>query len=96
MIPRQGRRYDLNQDAQYHPMTRQHEPDSPPVPALVVGGIRVSAYVDTQGIFRVSLATDEDSVDPRMALDDDGNPGIQITVNDTNVFEAGIPGLEEG
>lgn len=96
MIPRQGRRHLLNQDALYHPMTHPQHEDDAPVPTLIVGGIRVSAYVDTHGVFRVSLATDEDAIDPRMALDADGNPAIQITVNDANVFEAGIPGLEEG
>lgn len=87
MIPRQGRRYRLNQNAQ---LLRLTQPDSGDVtlPTMFVGGIQVTAYVDEFGVFRVKVATPDGEIDPRLKLDADGNPSIQISVNNTNVFEA--------
>lgn len=90
MIPRQGRRYSANRDAkfQFHPMTEPQAKDDVQVPTVIVEGIRVSTYVDTAGVIRVSIATDEGDIGPTVRLDSSGDPHIRISVNDTNVFEA--------
>jgi hypothetical protein len=91
MIPRSGEIYDLNSSAVYWPTTLPTgEDDDATVPTLILGGIRVSAYVDDDGVFVVSVATDEETPSPliRIGRGEAGAVAMNINVNDTRVFMA--------
>lgn len=88
MIPRTGRRHSLNREAVYHPVTRPYD-----TPTVMVGGVRVSVYADTEGTLRISVNTDEDTPDPRLNLRyDDSTPPqpeavpLDISVNGNLVY----------
>lgn len=83
MIPTTGDTYELNQTATYLPAE-----GGSTVPTVLHGGIRVSIYVDDNGTFTVSIATDEDDLDPAIHIGrgEEGAVAMNINVNDTRVF----------
>lgn len=85
MIPHEGELLELNQSATYDPA----EEDGT-VSTIVLGGIRVSVYVDINGVFRVSVATDEDAVSELIhrGRGEEGAIDMSIDVNDIRVFHA--------
>lgn len=85
MIPRQGRRFAVNEQAVFHPVVPTQPEEGGSVPTLIVGGVRVSAYVDGDGAFRVSIATDEDDLAPEIRHTADG-VSMGIVVNSETVF----------
>lgn len=89
MIPIEGERHDLNQHAKLSVELSPAEGDST-VPTIVVGGVRVSVYVQSDGVFRVSIATDEGDIDPLImrGRDDPNEIAMEIGVNDDRIHWA--------
>lgn len=57
------------------------------VPTLVVGGVRMSAYVDSTGRLCIGVYTDEEELSPAVWQANDA-VAMRISVNDTTVFES--------
>lgn len=86
MIPTEGERHDLNQTAQFWAAE-----GGSTVPTVTLCGIRVSLYLETDGAFRVSVATDEGDLDPAVLHDVEGNPVLRLTRNDTELTVTAVP-----
>jgi hypothetical protein len=87
MIPRRGPIHQVNQAAVFQQMTDPLNDEDATVPTMIVGGVRVSAYLDSDGAFCVSVATDEDTPSPQLLTREDGETiAMRIVVNDTDVF----------
>jgi hypothetical protein len=78
MIPNSGRRHTLNLGAEFTPAER----GVASVPTIIIGGARLSVYADSNGVLCVTLATDEEDLDPRFDQDRQGRARIKINVND--------------
>jgi len=88
MIPHSGRRYLVNRAAVFSQMTDPLSDDDAQVPTVIWGGVRLSAYVDSEGVVKVSVCTDEDEIDPAIARVKGDAIAMEITVNDTTVYVA--------
>lgn len=70
----------LNEAATFQPGGRDTHP------GIVVGGIRVLAWVDDNGFFRIQAETDGGFADSSLWTHDDGTIAIAIKVDDDVVF----------
>lgn len=88
MIPVKGTRYDVNRAAFFSQMTDPLNDGDAQVPTVIVGGVRLSMYVDSEGIFKVSVYTDEEEIAPEIERIKGDAVAMEITVNDTTVYAA--------
>lgn len=82
MIPRSGRRLNVNLNAEYHAGGKNGE-----VPTVTVAGMRVSAFLDNDGILRVSADWDASDLAGCVTRYSDGTPHMVVTVHGDPVFE---------
>jgi hypothetical protein len=87
MIPVEGERHELNQLAELSVELHPAQGGST-VPTVLLGGVRFSAYVDSDGVVRFSIATDEGDLDPRIRIGrgEEDAVAMTITVNDVQVY----------
>lgn len=70
----------LNETATFQPGSRGT------YPAIVVGGIRVLAWVDDNGFARVRVETDGGFADPAILMHEDGTVAVAVEVDGDVVF----------
>ena len=70
----------LNEAATFQPGDRAA------YPAIVVGGVRVLAWIDDNGIFRIHAETGGGFADPSLMTHEDGTVAIAVKVDDVMVF----------
>lgn len=87
MIPRCGPRHDVNKAAVFHRMTEPLNHDDATVPAVIVGGVRVSMYVDDDGAFHVRIYTDEEELSPLLGRTPGDGVMMRVVINDTTIYE---------